>query len=83
MLYVLFSFPETVKGAGTWLISEIVQEVINTEIVGVIKVSTIDRAKSFYLSMSFKENPDDEREMVLTRGSAKLFLSRYQIYQES
>jgi len=77
------TFPETVKGAGTWLMSEIVQEVINTEIIGVIKVLTIDRAKSFYLSMGFQENPDDEREMVLTRGAARLFLSRYQIYKES
>ena len=77
------TFPETVKGAGTWLMSEIVQEVINTEIVGVIKVLTIDRAKSFYLSMGFQENPDDEREMVLTREAARSFLSKYQIYKES
>jgi hypothetical protein len=77
------TFPETVKGAGTWLMSEIVQEVIDTEISGVIKISAIDRAKSFYLSMGFQENPDYQREMVLTREEARLFLSRYQIYKEN
>ncbi|KYC40096.1 hypothetical protein WA1_29545 [Scytonema hofmannii PCC 7110] len=63
--------------------SEIVQEVIDTDIVGVIKVLAIDRAKSFYLSIGFQENPDYEREMVLTREEARLFLSRYQIYKEN
>lgn len=77
------TFPETVKGAGTWLMSEIVQEVIDTEIAGVIKVLTIDRAKSFYLSMGFQENPDYERELILTREEARLFLSRYQVYKEN
>lgn len=77
------TFPETVKGAGTWLMSEIVQEVIDTEIAGVIKVLAIDRAKSFYLRMGFQENPDFERELILTREEARLFLLRYQGYKEN
>lgn len=77
------TFPETVKGAGTWLMSEIVQEVIDTEIAGVIKLFAIDRAKSFYLSMGFQENPDYEREMILTPEEARLFLSRYKLYKEN
>ncbi|RUT07308.1 hypothetical protein DSM106972_025690 [Dulcicalothrix desertica PCC 7102] len=42
------TFVETVKGAGTWLMSEIVEEVIDTEIEGIIKILAIDRAKDFY-----------------------------------
>jgi hypothetical protein len=45
--------PEKVKGAATWLMSEIVQEIINTEIEGVTKVLAIDRAKDFYLNIGF------------------------------
>ncbi|MBW4506333.1 MAG: hypothetical protein KME64_07465 [Scytonematopsis contorta HA4267-MV1] len=76
------NFSETVKGAGTWLMSEIVQEVINTQIEGVIKILAIDRAKDFYSSMGFQENPDYPREMILNREDARQFIRQYQIYKE-
>lgn len=68
------TFPETIKGAATWLIADIVQEIINTEIQGVIKLLAIDRAKIFYQNIGFQINPEYEREMILTREDAQLFV---------
>ncbi|KYC38255.1 hypothetical protein WA1_38605 [Scytonema hofmannii PCC 7110] len=66
--------PEKIKGAARWLMSEIVQEIIDTEIEGVTKVLSIDRAKDFYLSIGFQENPEYFRELVLTKEAALAFL---------
>lgn len=49
-------FPEKKEGAATWLMAEIIQETIDTEIEGVTKVSAIDRAIKFYLDIGFEEN---------------------------
>lgn len=68
------TFPETVKGAATWLIADIINETIDTDIEGVIKTIAIDRARDFYQSIGFEENPDFPREMILTREAALRFL---------
>ncbi len=66
--------PEKIKGAARWLMSEIVQEIIDTEIEGVTKVLSIQRAKDFYLNIGFQENPDYPSELVLTKEAAITFL---------
>ena len=69
-------FPEKKKGAATWLMAEIVQEIIDTEIEGVTKVLAIDRARKFYLDIGFEENPEYFRELILTREAARFFLNK-------
>ncbi len=66
--------PEKIKGAARWLMSEIVQEIIDTEIEGVTKVLAIDRAKDFYLGIGFQENPEYPPELILTKEAALAFL---------
>lgn len=63
--------------------SEIIEEVIDTEIEGIIKILAIDRAKDFYSNIGFEENPDYEREMVLTREASQSFIRRYRIIKEA
>ena len=65
-------FPEKKKGAATWLMAEIVQEIIDTEIEGVTKVLAIDRARKFYLDIGFEENPEYFRELILTKETASI-----------
>lgn len=67
-------FSEKKKGAATWLMAEIIQETIDTEIEGVTKVLAIDRARKFYLDIGFEENPEYFRELVLTKEVARSFL---------
>ena len=67
-------FSEKKKGAATWLMAEIIQETIDTEIEGVTKVLAIDRAINFYLDIGFEENPEYSRELILTREAARIFL---------
>jgi len=67
-------FPEKKKGAATWLMAEIIQETIDSEIEGVTKVLAIDRARNFYLDIGFEENPEYSRELILTREAALSFL---------
>ena len=67
-------FPEKKKGAATWLMAEIIQETIDTEIEGVTKVLAIDRARNFYLDIGFEENPEYFRELILTKEVASNFL---------
>ncbi|MEM7552512.1 MAG: hypothetical protein AAF378_00145 [Cyanobacteria bacterium P01_A01_bin.84] len=69
-------FPEKRKGAATWLMAEIIQETIGTEIEGVTKVLAIDRARKFYLDIGFEENPEYFRELILTREAARFFLNK-------
>ena len=69
-------FPEKRKGAATWLMAEIVQEIIDTEIEGVTKVLAIDRARKFYLDIGFEENPEYFRELVLRKETARIFLNK-------
>lgn len=68
------AFPETIKGAATWLMADIILEVIDTNIEGVTKLLAIDRARSFYEKIGFQPNPDFDREMILTKEAARLFL---------
>lgn len=67
-------FFEKKKGAATWLMAEIIQEKIDTEIEGVTKVLAIDRARKFYLDIGFEENPEYLRELILTNVAASNFL---------
>ena len=66
--------PSKIKGAARWLMSEIIQETIDTEIEGITKVLAIDRAKNFYLNIGFQENPEYPRELILTKEAALAFL---------
>lgn len=66
--------PEKIKGAARWLMSEIIQETIDTEIEGITKVLAIDRAKDFYLKIGFQENPEYPQELILTKQAALSFL---------
>jgi hypothetical protein len=65
---------EKIKGAARWLMSEIVQEILDTEIEGVTKVLAVDRAKNFYLNIEFQENPEYPPELILTKEAAITFL---------
>lgn len=68
------TLPATIKGAATWLMADIILEVIDTDIEGVIKLLTIDRARNFYQNIGFQSNPDFDREMILTKEAARLFV---------
>ncbi|BAZ14906.1 hypothetical protein NIES4071_67760 [Calothrix sp. NIES-4071] len=68
------TFSKTIKGAATWLMADIILEVINTNIEGVTKLLTIDRARSFYEKIGFQPNPDFDREMILSKEAARLFV---------
>lgn len=54
--------------------ADIILEVIDTNIEGVTKLLAIDRARSFYEKIGFQPNPDFDREMILTKEAARLFL---------
>ena len=76
------SISETRKGAATWLIAEIIQEMTSppNRMSGILKVAAIPAAIQFYKSLGFEENPDGSREMILTREKALQFLEAYRLY---
>ena len=65
---------ETVPGAATSLIEEIVKESIQLDYHGIVKTLAIKRAKLFYTKVGFIENPDGSGEMVLNEQAASRFL---------
>ncbi|MEC4818945.1 MAG: hypothetical protein SAK29_37570 [Scytonema sp. PMC 1069.18] len=72
---------ETRKGAATWLIAEIIDEMTSppNRMSGILKVAAIPAAIEFYRSIGFEENPDGSREMILTREKALQFLEAYRL----
>jgi len=75
---VIKNQPETVTGAATCLVEEIVKESIQLEYDGIVKTLAIKRAKPFYTRVGFIENPDISGEMVLNEQAASRFLLEQQ-----
>jgi hypothetical protein len=75
------SINDTKKGAATWLIAEIIEEMTSppNQMTGIFKVAAIPTAINFYKSVGFEENPDGSREMILTREKALQFLEEHRL----
>ncbi len=73
---VLKNQPETIKGAATSLMEEIVKESFDNGFGGRIKLIAIERAKSFYTRIGFTQEEDDSRSLELTPTAAARFLER-------
>ncbi len=73
---VMKNQPETIKGAATYLIEELVNESFELGMMGRIKLIAIKRAKSFYTKIGFNEEEDDSRSLELTSTAALEFLRR-------
>lgn len=73
---VLGNQPETLKGAGTSLMEELVRESIDLGFSGRLKLYPIERALSFYRDIGFTESEDWSGELELTPAAALIFLER-------
>ncbi len=73
---VLKNQPETLKGAATSLIEELVNESFELGMSGRIKLVAIERARLFYTKIGFTESEDLPRELELTPTAAERFLER-------
>ncbi len=71
--------PETIKGAATSILEEMIRENRFPNYRGVIKTQSITRARRFYTEIGFAENPDGSGEMVLTEEAANRFLETQQL----
>ncbi|MBW4507842.1 MAG: hypothetical protein KME64_15200 [Scytonematopsis contorta HA4267-MV1] len=80
---VIGNQPETIKGSATSLVEEIVKESIEMGYNGVIKTSSIPRAKAFYTRIGFQENSDGSGEMVLTEEASEDFLRRQRLFRNT
>lgn len=70
---VLGNQPETIKGAATSLMEELVNESKDLGFEGRIKLYSTPRAKKFYINIGFAET-DVPREMELTPEAAEDFI---------
>lgn len=68
--------PETLKGAGTSLMGELVNESKSLGFEGRLKLFTIERARSFYIKIGFTEDEDGLGGLELTPLAAERFLAR-------
>lgn len=70
---------ETKKGAASWLIADIIEEIISgsSNLSVILKVAAIPRAIQTYKNIGFEENPDGSSEMILTEKRALQFLEEY------
>lgn len=73
---VLKNQPETLKGAATSLMEELVNESKELGMSGRIKLVAIERARLFYTKIGFTESEDSPRELELTPTAAEEFLER-------
>lgn len=73
---VLKNQPETLKGAGTSLMEELVRESIDLRFEGRLKLLAISRARSFYIKIGFTENEEGLGELELTPEAAERFLEQ-------
>lgn len=73
---VLKNQPETIKGAATSLMEELVNESFELGMMGRIKLIAIERAKSFYTKIGFTQEEDDSRSLELTPTAALGFLQQ-------
>lgn len=73
---VLKNQPETLKGAATSLMEELVNESFELGMISHIKLVAIKRALPFYTKIGFIESEDGSGELELTPTAAKRFLER-------
>lgn len=73
---ILGSQPETIKGAGTSLMEELVKESLELGYMGRVRLFAIERALSFYTGIGFIADLDSSRSLELTPDSALGFLER-------
>lgn len=71
---VLQNQPQSVKGAGTALMEELVKESIGLGFVGRLKLYAVPRAKQFYEKIGLEETLEGDWE--LTPQAAQRFLAR-------
>ncbi|MBW4668166.1 MAG: hypothetical protein KME60_12280 [Cyanomargarita calcarea GSE-NOS-MK-12-04C] len=79
---VIDNQPETVKGAATTLIEELVRESLQLGYNGRLRVITIERAKPFYSRIGFIDDEDGSFVMELTPQAAESFLDQQQRRRE-
>lgn len=75
---VLGNQPESIRGAGTSLMEELVKQSIDLGFVGRLKLYPIERARSFYRDIGFTQSEDWSGELELTPAAALRFLERQQ-----
>ena len=80
---VLKSQPETLKGAATSLMEELVNESFELGMSGRIKLVAIERALSFYTKIGFTESEDGLGELELTPAAAERFLERQRSHRRN
>lgn len=80
---VLGNQPESLKGAGTSLMEELVQESIDLGFEGRLKLYPVERALSFYRDIGFTESEDASGELELTSEAAKAFLERQREFRQT
>lgn len=66
--------PQSIKGAGTALMEELVKESIDLGFVGRLKLYAIPSAKQFYEKIALEETLEGDWE--LTPQAAQIFLER-------
>lgn len=71
---ILQNQPQSVKGAGTALMEELVKESVGLDFRGRLKLYAIPRAKQFYEKIGLEET--DEGDWELTPQAAERFLER-------
>ncbi|MGB3203858.1 MAG: hypothetical protein WBB28_02585 [Crinalium sp.] len=79
---VIKNQPETIKGAATSLIEELVKESKTLGFSGKIKLYSIVRAKQFYINIGFVET-DELGEVELTNDAAENFLAKQKRFRET
>lgn len=80
---VIKNQPETVKGAATSLIEQLVLESIELEYNGRLRAISIERAKPFYLKIGFIEEEDAPMSLELTPTQAGSFLAQQNLRRQS
>lgn len=78
---ILQNQPESLKGAGTSLVEELVKESRELGNGGRLKLYAIPRAKQFYTAIGFVET--DGGEMELTPEAAEAFLDEQRLFRET
>lgn len=73
---VLKNQPETLKGAATSLVEQLARESQELGFGGCIRLTAIDRAKSFYTKIGFTEEEDSSWSLELNPTAAERFLER-------
>ncbi|MBE9018605.1 hypothetical protein C7Y66_14550 [Chroococcidiopsis sp. CCALA 051] len=78
---VLKNQPETLKGAATSLMEELIKESFELGFSGRIRLYPLQRAKQFYADIGFVES--DEGDWELTEDAALRFLEEQRLFWET